>query len=412
MKVIHTSDLHIGKVLYGEELTENHLAFFVQLLRLVQEEKPDALLVSGDIYETSNISVSSKRLFNDAMLRIHEALPSMTIVVISGNHDSAQRIGVDEELWRLANVRIVTSIAETDDRKPDFDSHIIELKDAHGRTCGWLGAVPFAYEQNFPKPMAGMNRIASFYKGLLQRMAQRNGAGLPLLLMGHLTVAGNLDFSGHKLDSIGGVETLPIADFSDEFDYFALGHIHHPQFVGGLERKVRYSGSPIAVSFDEDFDHSVSVVTFDEENRPHVREHRIEVPHRLVTVPSEPADFVEALRAMRSYPWEGTEYVRLNVKQETAPSDAYERAARELNEDSPLVSNRKKADESYFQNLKLLTVNYVRSKARSEATSLTDVSLSEFRALTPLEVAKRSLGDDFSEEMEETFNEVLRMMEE
>lgn len=402
MKVIHTSDWHIGKVLYGEELTENHQSFFNQLLQLVCDERPEALLVSGDIYETSTPSIAAKKLFNDNLLRIHEALPSMTIVVLSGNHDSAQRVGVDVSLWKLANVRVVTTIAERSNRQPDYDSHIIELKDQEGNPCGWVGAVPFAYEQSFPKPQEGENRVTAFYKGLLHRIAERNIARLPVLLMGHLTVARELDFTGHKLDSIGGMEFLPIADFSDGFDYFALGHIHHPQFVYGAERKVRYSGSPIAVSFDEAFDHSVSVVTFDEENRPHVREHIIEVPHRLVTVPSEPADFREAIKALKRYPWEGTEYVRLNLKQETAPSDAYEQAVRASTEDTSTNSH----------DLKLLTVNYVRSRENRGDASLTDVSLSEFRALTPLEVAKRSLGDDFTEEMEGTFNEVLRMLDE
>lgn len=394
MKIIHTSDLHIGKVLYGEELTENHQAFFGQLLQLVKNEQPDALLVAGDIYETSNPSVASKRLFNENMLRIHEALPSMSIVIISGNHDSAQRVGVDSSLWELANVRIVTSIAEQENDEVDYDAHIVELKNSDGKTCGFVGAVPFAYEQSFPKTSGGENRVTAFYRGLLHRMSERNSEHLPLLLMGHLTVAGNLDFSGHKLDSIGGVEAVSVADFSDEFDYFALGHIHHPQFVCDANEKVRYSGTPIAVSFDEPFDHSVSVVTFDEQNQPQVREHKIEVPHRLITVPAEPTDFTAALNALKAFPLDGSEYVRLNVKQETAPSDALAKA-------TDCLSNI---------DSKLLTINYVRTDGGRDSKSVTNVTLSEFRELTPLEVARRALGDQFTEEMEQTFKEVLKML--
>lgn len=394
MKIIHTSDLHIGKVLYGEEMTDNHLAFFDQLVRLVEAERPEALLIAGDIYENSNPTVAAKGLFNAGLLRIHEAHPAMSIVVISGNHDSASRLGVDASLWNLARVRLVTAVAADEERVADYDAHIIELTDETGAVCALLGAVPFAYEQSFPKAEEDENRITAFYKGLLRRMEERNVRGVPRLLMGHLSVVADLDLTGHRNDVIGGVAMLDVADFSDEFDYFALGHIHHPQFVKGSDRRVRYAGTPLPVSFDEPFPHSVSVVSFDAENRPQVCEHAIEVPHPLVTLPAVPSDFSEALNCLKRYPWRGTEWVRLNVNLLSAPSDAWRQAEDALGDSSA----------------KLLHINYVRPDIDAQSAERKDVTLSEFRELSPLEVARLSYKEEFTEEMEELFNEVLTML--
>lgn len=394
MKIIHTGDLHIGKILYGEEMAENHQAFFDQLAQAVANEQPEALLISGDVYETSNPSVAARRLFCDNLLRIHNILPTMMIVVISGNHDSSQRLGAESGLWQLANVRIITTIAGNG-IQADYDEHLIELMDAQGATCAWLGAVPFAYEQNFPKGAEDENRITAFYKGLLHRMDERNSGNHPRLLMGHLTVAPDLDFSGHRIDSIGGIESVGISDFSGEYDYFALGHIHHPQFVKGTEHKARYAGTPLPVSFDEPFRHTISIVAFDGQNEPHVSELPIHVPHPLVTVPKDPAPFADAIKALEEFPWDGTEYVRLNVKQETAPADALARAEECL----------------HNTNSKLLTINYVRSNTPDNASMERGVTLSEFRNLSPLEVARISLGDRLTEELEELFNEVLARLD-
>ena len=391
MKIIHTSDWHLGKVLYNQELTPNHEAFFQQLYSIVQEQRPNALLISGDIYETSNPSVFAQKLFHSSILRLHNATPQMKIIIISGNHDSAQRVSIGSDLWRLANVHLITSIHTLDDRSANYDQHIIPITNSNGDTLALVGAIPFAYEQNFPKATDSNNRILAFYEGLCQRMHELNLQRKPQILMGHLTISGDLDFTGHKLDAIGGMESLDVSNIVPQFDYLALGHIHHAQFIHNTQHKVRYCGTPIAVSFDEDYNHSVSIVTFDDQNHPIVEERLINTPHQLETIPNQPQPFDEALKELASYPSDQNNFLRLNVLAGTAPSDAMALATEKM--------EGKKAE--------LLYINYTRIKEQERSADV-PITLSEFKELTPLQVAKRYLGDRFTEEMENTFNEVLQ----
>ncbi len=394
MKILHTSDLHLGKILYNQDLVENHQSFFNQLNSIVEEERPDALLISGDIYETSNPTVAAKRMFNDNILRLHATLPSMSIIVISGNHDSAQRIGVDSPLWKLANVYIFSFIDTLKDKSPNYASHIVTLRDDKGKPTAYIGAIPFAYDQNFPKSDLDENRIKAFYKGICAYVREQNKEKVPFILMGHLTIDANLDITGHKSDTIGGVESLKINDITSQFDYLALGHIHRPQFIHETDHKVRYCGTPIAVSFDEPYEHSISIVSFNTDNIPNITTKAITPPHQLVTIPEEPVDFREALRLLKEYPAEKQDFIRLNVLSESAPSDAMS-----------IATNAMSDKGSQF-----LTINYVRNKANEEAAKKETMTLSEFKSMTPIEIAKLHLGNDFTEEMESTFNEVLRML--
>lgn len=392
MKIVHTSDWHLGKMLYNQELTENHKAFFEQLSSIILDQQPDALLICGDIYETSNPAVSAQRLFHETILHFHTILPQMKIIIIAGNHDSAQRISVDSELWELANVHLISTIHTDEERMADYDKHIITIYDGKGDSLCLIGAIPFAYEQNFPKSEG--NRILSFYQGVCHRMQELNSHKVPLVLMGHLTILGDVDFTGHKMDSIGGVETLNVSSILQEFNYLALGHIHHAQFIHDTQHKVRYCGTPIAVSFDEPYKHSVSIVTFDTQNNPIIEEEEIHTPHPLITLPEKPLPFLDAINALRSYSPQEESFIRLNVIAGSAPSDAMALAAAEME----------------GKTSQLLCINYARMEEDGPKDITHSITLTEFKEMTPIEIAKRYMGERFTEEMEKTFNEALQLL--
>ena len=109
-KFIHTSDWHLGQNFYGYDRSEEQRDFLRQLAAIVAQEQPDALLVSGDIYHTAAPSSAAVSMYVEGMLDIHDACPSMAIVVIAGNHDSASRLESDSLLWRLAGVRVLGGI--------------------------------------------------------------------------------------------------------------------------------------------------------------------------------------------------------------------------------------------------------------------------------------------------------------
>lgn len=310
MKVLHTSDWHIGHVLYNWDRNDEHQVFFDRLAAVVAEEQPDAMVVSGDIFHTSAPSVSARKMYIENMLRIHEAAPGMTVVVTAGNHDSGSGIETDRSLWEHFSIHAVGSVARGNS-SDDLDRHIIPV----GKPVrGYIAAMPHCYPQNFPamsEDMPRHERPAAFFRSLLERTAEINKENLPVVLMAHATVIGS---DPRKQDIIvGGLDSINISELGDGFDYLALGHIHFPQSVG---RSARYCGSPIPVSFNEDYPHGITVVELEGcGTLPEIRTVDVPVLRPVVTLPEgEAVDFESALSMLEAFPEDKEAYVRLNVK--------------------------------------------------------------------------------------------------
>lgn len=314
MKILHTSDWHLGHKLYGYDRTEEQLSFLHQLKDIVLKQQPDLMVVSGDIFHTSIPPADVQKMFVDALLDIHHVNSEMTIVVTAGNHDSYSRLEIDKNLWESHRVFIIGNIGTDKNRNADYNSHIIEVR-KDGRLEGYVAAVPYCYEQNFPQVPEGVtdDRQQYFFKTLLQTIEERNTKQLPVILMAHLTVQ-SCDLTGHD-GTIGNVEAIPLADLGAGYDYVALGHIHHAQFIHGSEHHARYSGTPIAISFDEQFEHTVTMVDIEAHHTiPQISTIEINNPHPLVTLPTEGAlSFEETLTLLHDFDPNIPAYIRLNV---------------------------------------------------------------------------------------------------
>lgn len=307
MKVIHTSDWHLGHQLYNWDRADEHQLFFDELLKVIESENPDALVVSGDVYHTIAPSTSTQKLYIDNMLRIHAAAPDMTIVITAGNHDSSAKLEVDKSIWRHFNLHVIGSVA----RNGDLEKHIIPVGNP---AKGYILAVPHCYPQNFPdtgEDLPREKRPAAFYKALIEQVESINSSSLPVIMTAHTTVIGS---DPRKQDIIvGGIDSIDIRELGEGFDYLALGHIHFPQTIAP---GCRYSGSPIPVSFNEDYTHSVTIVELEEHgSSPALRTWKIPTLRPVITIPeNEPIEFEEALRLLEEFPDDKEAYIRLNVK--------------------------------------------------------------------------------------------------
>ena len=308
MKVIHTSDWHLGHVLYNFDRTAEHGAFLEQLCELVRSEKPDALLVSGDIFDSAQPSIPAQRLYNRMMIEIARMNPDTTIVVTAGNHDGASRQELFSELWDEAfNVKYVGKIGHKEDGTVDLDKFIVMIP---GK--GFIVAVPYIYGENYPESTDNSRvPIQDFHQRLLDRVAERNLEGLPVIMMDHLAVA-SCDIAGHDSSKARLVfEDLEL--LGKGWDYLALGHIHKPQTIKGTA--ARYCGSPIPVSFDEDYEHSVSVVTIGKHgDAPMITTVPVKNAMPIWNLPREAGTFDEVKAAIAAIPAGAKGYARVNIK--------------------------------------------------------------------------------------------------
>lgn len=258
MRIIHTADLHLGQIIYQHyDRTVEHLHFFGQLTKWCSDIHPDALLVSGDIFDIQQPSATVRKNFTDWFVQLHHRCPQMKIVLIAGNHDSATRIQSDKAVWDLANTHLIglsPSVERLMDADGWQDDYIIRLN------SGYIVALPY---------MNGERQ--ELIQSILNRVAEENKEGKPVVLMGHLAVAES-DVTGHNF--VGTIKMQDVSMMGNGYDYLALGHIHKPQTIGHQEDSfkaevtypspvVRYSGSVLHVSCDEAYPHSVSLVDID-----------------------------------------------------------------------------------------------------------------------------------------------------
>lgn len=383
MKILHTSDWHLGHTLYNYDRTEEQMVMLLQMVNIVKEQKPDVFLLCGDVYHTPQPSSAVQTMFTNALVEIHDANPSMTIVITAGNHDSSTKHDIFRTPWKALKVYTVGGIDAN--RKEDM---IVEVPEK-----GYVIAIPYVNERNMPKGL---------FQELLDIVEEKNTDNLPVVMSAHTTVRG-CDFAGHENASeysVGGIDSYDLEDMGTGYDYLALGHIHHGQFIHSGMHNVRYCGTPIPVSFDENYKHSVSIVEIAcHGKKPSFKEIEIN-PHRpLVTLPTEGfATWEDAKELLENFPNDIDAYIRLNVEvDDFLPVEA--------NAEAQLICNEKKCRFCVINPRRL-------KKNRKEAKAM---SVEEFKTEEPIEIAKRyaeDLGIEFDSDMKELFNETLAALKE
>lgn len=395
MKLIHTSDWHLGQVLFNYDRREEQQFFLEQLEGYVKELQPDALVVSGDVYNTSMPSAATQKMYTDAVLSIHKACPEMVMVITGGNHDSASKLEIDRKLWNEVGVHVIGRLQYTDESQVDFGKHIIEVP---GK--GYIAAVPHVYPQNFPPSEDGISRQDAFFRRLLSLIAEKNECCLPVVLMAHLTVS-HTDLTGHNRfwGGIGNIEETPLDAFGEGYDYLALGHIHREQTIGGSSGRARYCGSPVAVSFDEEYDHSVSWVEIGTDREVTVTKLPVANLHPLVTFPKEPEPFGMVMEKLRKMSFGYEPYLRLNV---------------EVTDGLPADGNERAQEAAALAGCRFCTFKVTNKTVLSDREAYVDMTPDELKEMNPMEIAGRYMagkGIDFGA-YEEMMKEVVRLLEE
>ncbi|MBR5716710.1 MAG: exonuclease subunit SbcD [Bacteroidales bacterium] len=381
MKILHTSDWHLGHILYNDSQEEAQKDMLRQIANIVNEKKPDVLIIAGDVYDSTQPSTSVQQMFADAMVNIHQACNEMTIVCIAGNHDSGSKHMIFHTPWKALNVHMIGSI----NNESDLNDYIIEIE---GK--GFVVAVPYAADRFLPDDV--WNRLYSIVD---ERNRDRQ---LPVVLTSHLAILGS-DWGGHDFSSdksIGGLNCMDSSIFDKGYDYVALGHIHRQQDLNE-DCRICYAGTPVAVSFDEVANgHGLLFVECDKHGEgTKVTPISINNINPLVNIPADKfADWDKARQLLRNYPDDVPSLIRLNVEVEAyLPAGA--------NDEGQLIVKDKAC--------KLTYINTKRKDSNQQGKSGATFTTSEFKKLNVADVAKmwiESKGEKFDDVIKEMLEEV------
>ena len=402
IRILHTADWHLGQTFFGYDRTEEHTIFLDWLAKEICDKEIDALIIAGDVFDVSNPSAASQRMYYQFIYRVTAENPNLQIVIVAGNHDSAARLEAPLPLLQAMRTEVRGVVRKQDGGEIDHDHLIIELKNRRGEVELLCMAVPFLRQGDYPVVQTDGNPYAEgvrkLYTQLLQRTWERRKGGQSIMAIGHLQATGSeiaeKDYSERTV--IGGLECVSPEVFSEQIAYTALGHIHKAQRVSGREN-VRYSGSPIPMSFAEKYYHQgVVMVTFDEGCAVEIE--RLECPKliTLLSVPNGAAEQPESvLKALRELPEINGEAPYLEVKVL-------------LDEPEPMLRQQVEealADKNY--RLARIVSTYRQEEGKVEKGN--DVWIKGLQEMSPLQIVQsvfeKSYQTEMSDELTELFQE-------
>jgi exonuclease SbcD len=251
MKIIHTADWHIGKILHKQELYADISLFFDWLEQYIIDEKIDVLLVAGDVYDLANPSNRDTRLYFNFLRRLSRT--GVKTIITGGNHDSVSLLHASADLLQELNITVIGGVPE------DFDQQLVPIYHADGNMCCVVLAVPFlrdrdlrvsvSADESLEKTQIIPKAIKQHYDRLVSAARTIYGE-VPLIAMGHLFMQGSLISDSERDIHVGNLLGLDGKMIPGEIAYMALGHIHKPQRIDKQDH-IRYSGSPIYLDFSE-----------------------------------------------------------------------------------------------------------------------------------------------------------------
>ncbi|MCB0630498.1 MAG: exonuclease SbcCD subunit D C-terminal domain-containing protein [Saprospiraceae bacterium] len=299
MKILHTSDWHLGQRFLFNDREEEHQRALDWLADTIREQEVEVLVVAGDVFDINNPPNYARTMYYRFLTSLLGSC-CRHIVIVGGNHDSPSMLNAPRELLRLLNIHVVGAASE------DPVDEIIELEDAKGKLELVVAAVPFLRDRDLRFSQSGEGSyerlqkvregMAEHYRRVGEMMEPYRKNKIPLLATGHLYASGAM--ASGKQDNIyaGDVENIEADQFPDVFHYIALGHIHRPQLIDG-QQHIRYSGSLIPLSFSETKDDkSVFILYFQKDQLMEVETVMVPVFRRLKSISGTLQEVKESLR--------------------------------------------------------------------------------------------------------------------
>ena len=386
MRILHTSDWHIGHRLYERSRIEEHRQFLDWLLTTLQENAVDVLLVAGDIFDTALPSSEATDLYYQFLFRLYRETHAH-VVITAGNHDSPIRLAAPREFLRMGRIHVVGLVSEPRECVVNLPSENPSIA---------IAAVPYLSENelshiSFETEPERAERYRERLKVLYRQCVESMPPELPKILMGHLFVHGGQVGDSERNIQIGGATAMQIGDFPDDVTYLALGHLHRPHAINGASYPAQYAGSPLPLRFNE-ANYSKKAYLLDVPAAGDVQVAEIEVPvfKELCTVTGS---LDEVLSTAMSAEWNG-KYIQV-----------------QLTLDRPEIGINDKIRQMFHQHGGDVLSVEVELPAQTERPEIPIEDMQQ-----PTEIFEQFYKEKFNESpdelMMETFNELLQLAEE
>lgn len=298
MRFLHTSDLHLGASLYGYSRLDEQEKFLAWLLEKVEELRIDTILIAGDVFDTSMPSNAAKKLYYTFLSKLVRKTSCTNIVITGGNHDSAPLLDAPSSLAGLLGIYIVGGATGK------IDDEVIVLKNKDEIPEALVCAIPFLRDRDVrsgvwgedykERDLAVREGIHKHYQAVSEKAFKKcqEYGELPVICMGHLFVSGSQMSDGEGSLVIGNLGEINSQIFSKDFTYTALGHIHRPQLIDGNEY-IRYSGSPLPMSFSER-EQEKELVVLDTGNNNQITTVQVPTIRKICELSGESLDEIKA----------------------------------------------------------------------------------------------------------------------
>ena len=286
MYILHTSDWHLGQNFMGKSRAEEHEAFLFWLLEIIIEKEIEVLLVSGDIFDTGTPPNYALELYYNFLKELSSIKTLITTIITAGNHDSVSTLKAPKQLLEVLNVHVITT--------GDEDENVIIPINKNDDLISIICAVPFLRDSVIRESLSGItisekeklanSGIKAYYENCYSKALElKEDKNIPIIAMGHLTTVGSRSSQSERDIYIGGTIDIGGDYLASMFDYVALGHLHINQVVGNNEH-VRYSGSPIPLSFSESKNtQKVNLVSFTQ-NEMSIEEIEVPLSRKLIVI--------------------------------------------------------------------------------------------------------------------------------
>ena len=392
IKFLHTSDWHLGQNFMNKSRVEEHKAFLSWLIDTIEEKQIELLLVSGDIFDTGTPPNYALETYYNFLKQLSSKKSLKTTIITAGNHDSVSTLKAPKQLLEALNVHVVVN--------GDEDENIIIPIKEDDTIKAIVCAVPFLRDSVIRQSLGGEtvsdkeklanDGIKSYYENAYKK-AKELDSNVPIIAMGHLTTVGSRTSESERDIYIGGTLDIGGDYLGSLFDYVALGHLHINQTVGS--NHVRYSGSPIPLSFSESKNtQKVNLVTIKESVE--VEELEIPLKRKLQVIKGNLETIIDELKKVE----DKTTWIEVHIK-----------------DDNPMFANTQIREEATKLDLTILAVKIEKSEKQLRAKELKAISLDELSVNDVFEkrLEQENIEDkEFKEQLTLSFLQVVNNLHE